>query len=71
MVGSGNQCSHNYPPALNASSGVGNGHAQVIGGLNSYVSSFSSSLFAIILISDVFGTFSFLFLWDMTCCFTF
>ncbi|XP_057524465.1 endo-1,3;1,4-beta-D-glucanase-like isoform X2 [Amaranthus tricolor] len=55
MVGSGNQCSHNYPPALNASSGVGNGHAQVIGGLNSYVSSFSSSLFAIILISDVFG----------------
>ncbi|CAO2838416.1 unnamed protein product [Amaranthus hypochondriacus] len=54
MIGRSNECSQN-PPALNSSSGVGNGHVQVIGGLNSYVSSFSSSLFAIILISDVFG----------------
>ena len=50
----GTQCCEN-PPALDSTSGVG--HVEEIGGLKSYVSAISSSSIAVILISDMFGTF--------------
>ncbi|KAG8370175.1 hypothetical protein BUALT_Bualt14G0089900 [Buddleja alternifolia] len=50
---SGNQCCEN-PPTLSSSSGAG--QVQQLGGLNCYVSGPADSKFAVVLISDVFGT---------------
>ncbi|XP_014507313.1 endo-1,3;1,4-beta-D-glucanase isoform X1 [Vigna radiata var. radiata] len=50
MAGSG---VHSYHPILNASSGTG--YVTTVGGLNSYVSGSHLALFAVVLMSDIFG----------------
>ncbi|KAL8171354.1 hypothetical protein V2J09_023158 [Rumex salicifolius] len=49
----GAQCCNN-PPELNAN--CGDGHVELIGGLNCYISGSSDSKLAVLLISDIFGS---------------
>lgn len=51
---SGPQCCAN-PPSLSSSYGAG--HVEELGGLKSYVVGSSDSQIAVLLVSDVFGTF--------------
>ena len=50
---SGPQCCSN-PPTLNPNAGAG--HVEQLGGLNTYVSGSPNSKFAILLITDIFGS---------------
>ena len=54
---SGPECCSN-PPTLNPTSGEG--HVEKLGGLNTYITGSSDSKHAILLVSDVYGTFRFL-----------
>ena len=54
---SGPQCCSN-PPTLNPNAGAG--HVEQLGGLSTYVSGSPNSKLAILLISDVYGTHTFL-----------
>ena len=57
IIMSGPQCCSN-PPTLNPNAGAG--HVEQLGGLSTYVSGSPNSKLAILLISDVFGTHTFL-----------
>lgn len=52
---SGPQCCSN-PPTLNPSAGAG--HVEQLGGLSSYISGSADSKRAVLLVSDVFGTYT-------------
>lgn len=58
---SGPECCENPPNYLSGGGGGGGaGHVQQLGGFNCYLSGPLDSAQAIILVSDVFGNFSFL-----------